>query len=299
MEGLYSSRPLLRQVIALDPNFADAYSEMAGFFIRRGGWRGDLTPLQAKDRAMPFIEKALALNSELASAHEHLGFIKFWFEWDFEAGKREFIKGGSLVNHGYFLLLMGRFNDALEKFEKNHVLDPFETHDRPHRGITHYLLNQPKKAIQILEEGVALHPHVLTGYHYLGKIYLNMEKYQEAVEILEKGMEYGNIRIPAMLGELAIAYFQVGQKEKALTIIRELKQCISQGKQGSPAYFIAQIYAGMGDDDLAFEWLQKAYEAHEVEMIWLKVEPQFQTLHPDPRFKELLMKVGFGNIEKV
>ena len=72
-----------------------------------------------------------------------------------------------------------------------------------------------------------------------------------------------------------------------------MKSIESKGPQGSPSFFIAQIYAGIGEPELAFEWLEKSYEAHEVEMIWLKIEPQFNSLRDDPRFIDLMKRVGF------
>jgi hypothetical protein len=107
-------------------------------------------------------------------------------------------------------------------------------------------------------------------------------------------MQVGKVRIPSFLGELAVAYFKSGQPEKADNIIEELKSIELKGPKGSPCFFIAQIYAGIGETELAFEWLEKSYEAHEVEMIWLKIEPQFNSIRNDPRFTDLLLSVGFS-----
>jgi tetratricopeptide (TPR) repeat protein len=144
-----------------------------------------------------------------------------------------------------------------------------------------------------LKEGIDLFPNSLTGYHKLGKIYLNVGNYYPAIKTLEQGMLVGNERIPSFLGDLGIAYFKSGQPEKAEQIIEELKSLESKGSQGSPSFFLAQIYAGIGERELAFERLEKSYQAHEVEMIWLKIEPQFNSIRKDPRFSDLLKRVGF------
>jgi tetratricopeptide (TPR) repeat protein len=138
-----------------------------------------------------------------------------------------------------------------------------------------------------------MHPSVITGYHKLGKIYLNIGNYRKAIEMLQMGMEVGKVRLPGILGELAVAQFNIGKKIQTDQIIEELKIEAARSPQRSPAYFIAQIYAGIGNKELAIEWLGKAYEAHEVEMIWLKIEPQFKKLHNDPRYQDLLKRVGF------
>ncbi len=127
----------------------------------------------------------------------------------------------------------------------------------------------------------------------LGKIYLNVGEYQDAIEILQQGIEVGEARIPAILGELGVAYYKTGQGTETEKFIEELKLAYSSIRKGSPAFYVAQIYAGIGEKELAFQWLEKSYEAHEVEMIWLKIEPQFQVLRSDPRFGAMLEKVGF------
>jgi len=293
MEGLPKSFPLLRQAITIDPNFAEAYAKIAAYYIRQGAWKGVFTPEVARNEAMTYIQKALELNPNLESARNSLATVKFWFEWDFPGAEKEYKKCKSTGDYGFFLLLMGRFEEAEEKFATSYVLDPYDAHDRPHRGINKYFLNKQNDAIKILKDGIGMHPTVLSGYHNLSKIYLNVGKYRKAIETAHKGMEIGRVRLPAMLAELAVAQYKIGQEVKTNEIIEELKIEESRGSQRSPAYFIAQIYAGTGNKELAIEWLRKAYEAHEVEMIWLKIEPQFITLHNDPRYQDLLKRVGF------
>jgi len=293
MEGLNKSYPLLREAILLDPDFANAYAEIAGYYIRQGAWRGQLSPDVARDEAVVYINKSLALNPDFKLANTRLATIKFWYDWDLAGAERDYRKGGSSEVYGFFLLMMGRVKEAEAMFDEIYALNPFDAHDRPHRGLTQYFLGNPEGAIRILRDGVSLHPKVLTGYHKLGKIYLNQARYREAVETLEQGIAVGEERIPAILGELAIAYYKTGDHNKTTGLIKELETLKLKGHQGSPSFFLAQIYAGIGEQELAFEWLEKSYEAHEVEMIWLKIEPQFNSLRNDPRFSDLLRRVGF------
>jgi len=296
MEGLNKSYPLLQQAINLDPEFAEAYAEIASYYIRQGAWRGMLTPELAKKEAMSYVLKALELDPYSKNSRTQLGTIKWWFEWDFAGAEKEYITGKSSRDsrfYGFFLLLMGRFQDAEDHFVESHRLNPMDPNDRPHRGVVQYFLNHPEQAIKILKDGISFYPNLVTGYHKLGKIYLNVGNYDEAIKTLELGMELGKSRIPSFLGDLAIAYFKSGQPEKSNEIIEELKSIESKGPQGSPSFFLAQIYAGIGELELAFEWLEKSYEAHEVEMIWLKIEPQFNSLRHDPQWQGMLDKVGF------
>ena len=100
---------------------------------------------------------------------------------------------------------------------------------------------------------------------------------------------------PAISGWLAIAYYHTDQKEKTENVLKELIAKSDTTAVGSPAFYTAMIYAQMGETDLAFEYLEKAYDAHEVEMYWLKVEPPFDPIRNDPRWQVMLYKVGFPN----
>jgi len=238
MEGLNKSYPLLRQAINLDPEFAEAYSGIADYYINQGAWRGVLTPELAKKEAMPYVMKALELDPNSKNARNQLSTIKWWFEWDFPGAEKEYIKGKALGNYGYygfFLLLMGRFQTAEVHFVESHRINPMDAHDRVNRGVVQYFLNRPQQSIKILKDGIDLFPNNLSGYHKLGKIYLNVGNYDEAIKTLEQGMVVSNERIPSFLGDLAIAYFKSGQPDKAEEIIEELKTLESKGSQGSPS----------------------------------------------------------------
>jgi len=293
MDGIRKSYPLLRQAVTIDPDFAQAYAEIAEYYIFMGNWLGNLSRKAARDQALPYIQKALKLNPDLEFALNSLATVMFWFDWDFEGAEQEYLKCKCPEEYGFFLMLMSRFDEAEEQFAVSYAINPFDTHDRPHRGVNRFFKNRPDEAIQILLDGIRMHPNAVTGYHKLGKIYLNVGKYREAIDILLQGLEIGEARIPAILGELAVAYYKTGQKDETTKIIEELKLSYSADLKGSPAFFVAQSYAGIGEPELAFQWLEKSYKAHEVEMIWLKIEPQFQALRDDPRFGEMLEKVGF------
>jgi tetratricopeptide (TPR) repeat protein len=130
------------------------------------------------------------------------------------------------------------------------------------------------------------------------RVYLYLEKYADVIVTIEKFLnEFPNSRPPIALGALAIAYNHTDQIEKKDSILAELKQKSRKNAGGSPSFYTAMIYAQMGETDLAFEYLEKAYDAHEVEMYWLKVEPPFEPLHDDPRWQVMLDKVGFPEFE--
>ncbi len=135
MDGLRKSFPLLRQAITLDPDFAEAYAEIAKYYISEGNWRGSLSAKAARDEAIPYIQKALEINPDLSAARSCLATLKFWFDWDFEGAEQEYMKCNCPGDYGFFLLMMGRFDEVAEKFAISYALDPFDAHDRPNRGM--------------------------------------------------------------------------------------------------------------------------------------------------------------------
>ena len=126
------------------------------------------------------------------------------------------------------------------------------------------------------------------------RIYFGMQDYQKVIEVTNEYLnDYAGLRPPRILGYLAAAHYNTGNYDKTQKLLDELMLQADESPVGSPSFHIAFIYAQMGEVDTAFEWLDKTYEDHEVEMYWLKVEPPFEPLYDDPRWQELLDKVGF------
>jgi len=123
-----------------------------------------------------------------------------------------------------------------------------------------------------------------------GQTHLYLDNLEKAIEILELRLERSVI--PRHLGCMAIAYTKNGQDQKALELIDQLKQMSQEKAGGSPEYFTALFYSGTGQKEEALLWLEKAYDSHD-ELTWLKVDPMFKPLHDDPRYQDLLKRVGF------
>jgi len=126
------------------------------------------------------------------------------------------------------------------------------------------------------------------------RICLDMGEYEKAVLAYEKYKSaFSGHTDDFVLGHAAVAYYKTGHKDSTEKLLDILKAKSLRSTIGSPSNFIAAIYTGMGEKDLAIQWLQKAYRDHEVELYWLKIEPLFNSLHNDPRFKDLQSKIGF------
>jgi tetratricopeptide (TPR) repeat protein len=127
------------------------------------------------------------------------------------------------------------------------------------------------------------------------RIYVSAGKYDKVIELFEKNLATKPINdlSDSFLGYLGIAYFKTGRKSQSKAFLDELSSKSLNHAVGSPSYFAATVFTAMGEKDKALQMLQNAYTDHEVDMVWLKVDPLFLQLHGDPRFEDLLRKIGF------
>ncbi len=155
-------------------------------------------------------------------------------------------------------------------------------------------MNNPGKALVILDSASLLFkkPHLFLEKAWL-LIYLG--KYQQVIDNLNKYFEAfpGYRKAPRMEAWLAISYFHTGRLDEAKKILDSLQFQSKKSSVGSPAFHVAMIYAATGRAELSLQWLEKAYNDHEVEMYWLKVEPLFRPLHNDLRFQNIVNKMGY------
>jgi TolB-like protein/class 3 adenylate cyclase len=295
-------KKLLEQVIQSDSTFAPAYADLGLYWLNRGAYRGDLNAKQVLDSAFPYLNKAILLDSNLASIHNYFALVHLWYQWDFKTAEKEWEKFFQLNPSGAvwvdqyndFLDASGRFTEALDFSLKRFELDKTKLDYLDDASTDYYYLNQPNKAQAALDtlwstgkyEGI---------YYSQALLSLWLDKYQQALDNLNKYYERHpdyrkNIREQTFFG---ICYFYTGKPNETQKIIDSLQIRSKQSPVGSPAFHIAMLYSATGNKELALQWLQKAYTDHEVEMYWLKVDPMFKPLHNDPRFQNLLNRIGF------
>jgi TolB-like protein/class 3 adenylate cyclase/Tfp pilus assembly protein PilF len=298
-EGYYKAIDLLKQSTKVDTNFGSGYALLALCHIYLASWAGDLTPEDAKKEAIPVALKALEIDENLYQAHNALALIYFWFDWNFVEAEKSFKKaleiapgGVSNIFYQQFLINMGNFEEALVLGKKSMETDPLHFGVYLETGLSHFFLKQYDQAEEVLKMGIELHPAILDLRIKLGKVYLNIGKYDLAIAQLEEGLSFSSIRPPSILAYLAVAYTGKGGINTAQELLDELVARHSRREKGI-AYYIAHVYSGLGNDEQAMEWLENAYRDHEVELIWLKVEAQFKNLHGNPKFQDLLKRIGF------
>jgi serine/threonine-protein kinase len=277
------------QAIAIDPKYAQAYAGLAQAYAELPF--GDVPPQEALFKARPAAKRALELDETLAEAHRAMATINVYYDWDWPAAERECrraieLNPGDALNHqhyGWFLGLMGHFDEGLTELKRAETLDPLSINVNIAIGTNYYWSGQHDRAVEQYQKVMEWDPNVggLTRI-YLGEAYLKQHKFPEAIAEIQKAGQFGVMQTAT----LGYAYAVSGNRTEAEKVLNELRALSAQ--KYVPPFTIAVIYAGLGDKDQAFAWLQKANEERSVWMPWLRVDPKFDNLRSDPRFADLV-----------
>ncbi len=281
------------QAIEIDPQFALAYASLSHSYTMLVD-RGGISRHEGYQKSKAAALKALELDDSLASAHNALGNLKLLYEWDWSGAGGEFKRAVELNpgeagfhgDYGAYLVATGRFDEALLEMKRAQELDPRSVFTNWGVGLTLAMWRKYDQAIAEWERLTQMDPsehHVGLGFSYMLK-----GMFVDAIRQCQKADLHDGVN----LSLLGYAYAASGKKVEALKILEELKEKLEQ-RQVSPSE-IALVYAGLGEKDQAFAWLQMAYEEHNggFWMIFLKVLPLFDNLRSDPRYNLLLKKMG-------
>jgi DNA-binding winged helix-turn-helix (wHTH) protein/TolB-like protein/Flp pilus assembly protein TadD len=295
-DGFSKGRDYFEKAIEKDPNYALAYAGLADAYNRLSGFNA-MPPKDGYPKATAAALKALEIDDNLAEAHASLGTVKFFYDWDWSGAEREFRRAIELNPSysdahqlfSYYLSAMGRGDEALAEMKRAHELDPLSLEKLAGIGEMLYFQRQYDRAIEQYQKTLEMDPNSGFAHWAIGNVYVHKGMYTEAIGEYQKAIPLSGDSPdePAML---AYAYARSGKRNEAEQIINELKER-SQRSHVAPT-IIAVIYSGLGENDRAFEWLEKAYEGHDFLLVFLKTEPMFDNLRADPRFTELLRRVN-------
>ncbi len=294
-EDLQKSIEYNNQALEKDPNYALAYQGLSASYGVLGN--NYLPPNEAFPKAKAYAAKALAIDDTLSEAHAAMGAVRLLYDWDWAETEKE-LKRALALNpnnadahdlYANYLDAMGRLDESLSERKRAQELDPLSAAFNNDLGITFYYARQYDEAIAQIEKTIILEPRYVEAYLYLGQAYEQKQMYQQAIATFQKGMTQAE-RHPDLIAALGHAYALAGERDKALKSLAELRE-ISKQRYVSPYHF-AVVYAGLGDKDKAFAWLDKAFQDRSFFLIWLKVEPLFDSLHDDARFADLLRRIG-------
>ncbi|MDX8340432.1 tetratricopeptide repeat protein [Draconibacterium sp. IB214405] len=297
--SLDESIEYFNKAIALDSSFALAYAGIAQTLISKACiFDASLHPLESFKQVRPLLEKAEDLEPGMIQVHILKGFIHVFGDWDFEKAEEEYQK--AIVTN--YPEALGVYIDLLNFVQKHELA--LEMSNRLNRNHPHYpnsrmiltlcFLGEYEKAEEFASERLKIFNNYFT-LDNSGFLYLNTGQYAKAISLFQQAIDMEGIRYPRMLGWMGAAYAKLGDTEKVMALLQELKDKKDEGFSGSYAFFVAVIYASLGDTASALEWLEISYQHHDMEIPWLLTEPQFLPLHNEPAFQELVRKVGFSN----
>jgi TolB-like protein/DNA-binding winged helix-turn-helix (wHTH) protein len=279
------------QAIELEPNYAGAHAALANCYHWLASERKEEFYPKAKEAAL----KALALDDNLAAAHESLASIKWKLEWDFAGADREFKRAEELAPNsdkwGYakFLSSLGRHDEGIQLFKRAQDLDPLTFPLKISTGWTYVDARQYNNAIAQFRSILELAPNQFEAHHGLGIALVFNGKVEEGIVECQKAVELG--RETTYKANLAWAYAVGGKQRQARTILAELKGASKQAFGIDTK--IAMIYGALGENDLAMAHLEEAYEKRDSYLLWLKVDPRLDPLRSDGRFSNLVRRIGF------
>jgi tetratricopeptide (TPR) repeat protein len=293
-DSLRKAQRYFEESIQTDPNFGLAYAGLADTYAYLA-FAGALPKDQAYRSAKEALAKALELDDTIGEAHDTLGVLSSDFDWDWGAADREFNRGIALApsyssaheDRAVFLALMGRREEALAEIAKIDQLD-YGFSAAQAESTAYYELRDYPDLIEASRRGLLLDPNNWFQHYTLGVGYEGTGKLPEAISEYQKAIETsgGSQGVVA----LAHAYSATGKKVEAEKILRDLERKL-KATSASP-YTMATIYAGLGENDKAFESLEEGYSRKSFEIPSLQFDLVLDNLRFDPRFQSLLRRMG-------
>ena len=277
----------LQQAVQKDATYALAYAALADCH----------NYLAQRDQAKQAVLKALELDETLGEAHGSLGFFRFLYDWDFSRAEEEFKRALSLTpgyaeaHHWYAIYLanVGRHDEANDHASRAIELDPLSLLMNMTPALNFYLSRQHDKAFEQLQKVIEMEPNFVAARSVMGNVLVQKGQFEDAIgefkKVLEliKGAAVPEASVKALM---AHCYARWDKRSEALTLLEDISEV-----NPSP-YLVAGVYAALGDCDAAFEWLNKAYEQRDLQLVSLKVDPSLDGVRHDQRFPDLVDRVG-------
>ena len=299
-ESLNKAIRYFDQAIVKDPSYALAYVGQASCYSVLYAC-GYLALKESYTKAKEAVTIALELDEELGEAHAWLGYLRGFLDWNLAGAEREFKRALNLSpgsvdiynNYSFYLSMTGRFEEAIAGFKRGVELNPANPENYVYLGgFGYYLEGRFDEAIAQIKKGLDIDPNFLLGQLFLASAYAVKGMYSEAIAQADKLISaWPTLEDVQTFSFLGWVNAVSGRQEEARTFLSRMLDL--RARRYVDPYLIGAVYAGLGEKDKAFEWLTKAYEEHAGQILWIKVDPWFENLRSDPRFKELLKKVGF------
>jgi TolB-like protein/Flp pilus assembly protein TadD len=297
-EGLRKGIECFQEAIRRDQSYALAYAGLADCYGHLG-FVGLLPPKEAIPKAKEAAGKAIEIDNDLAEAHVSLAFILKVYDWDWLASGREYQRALELNpnytqahrSYAAYLSAVGKAEEAIREIHLAQDLDPLSLTLSAEIAWHLYMARDYDRAIEQALRTLELEPQNSTAQGVLGTSYAQQAKYGAACAALQQAVVVSeNHAYP--LAQLGHALGQSGRKDEAERILEQLTE-LCQGCYVPPCW-LAMVCAGLGEKGAALQWLEKAYEQHDVWLVWLKTEPRYDSLRAEAQFDTLMRCVGLA-----
>ena len=288
------AKDYFEKAIEKDPAYAPAYVGMAELHINYRPWAGRQS--DARVQARQWGEKALELDDTLAEAHTILA-VCAQQDWDWAGAEKGFRRAIELnpsyalarIRYAMYLFAMLRFDEAVVEARRAQQLDPVSSLVSTFAGAAYFLAGRVEDATASWQNVLELDPGYSDASHFLARTHVLQGRYEQGIAELQRALAF-NKRQPLLLGGLAHAYALAGQREKAITLVAELKR-IEAEEPGYAPFGMIWAHAGLDDKDQVFAYLEKAYRERAGRMVWINVDPRLESLRSDPRFNDLVRRM--------
>lgn len=296
IEGLKKGIDFMNRAIEKDPSYALAYAGLAACYYDASGLY--LSPDEAMPKAKAAALRALSLDEMLAEAHHALALVLSQYEWNWQEAEKEYRRAIELSpslapahqHYGFFLAIQGgRLHEGLAELTRARELDPLTPLVSTNLAWLHYVDRNYDTAIAQLEKIIEIDKTFVPAHYTLGLAYEQKAMFTEALAQFGEALVLAPDE-PYTLSCMGQLYAVMGRTDEARRVLEELK-APKKSRYVDPFYFGA-IHAGLGEEDQAFSWFEKALEAKSEAMLWVGVDPRFERLRSDPRFARLLERAG-------
>jgi eukaryotic-like serine/threonine-protein kinase len=294
-ENLKKAIQEFQQAIEIDPNFALAYVGLADSYAVMEQYTGTPT-IETLPKAKAYAERALQIDEQLAEAHASLGLINGGL-WQWAEAEKEFKRAIELnpnyptAHHWYSIYLrrMGRYDEGLQESKRAHELDPLSGVINTNLVIAYLLKGDVNAALDQSKKMIELEPNSWLGHNSLAMAYLKQGRYDEAIGKLQETVVLSQ-RSPLSLADLGYALAISGRRAEALAIVKELEE--RYARREALGSHLASVYAGLGEKDQAFAWLEKDFQARSGLLPNIFFSYTYEPLRADPRYADLLRRMN-------
>ncbi|HSE31046.1 MAG TPA: protein kinase, partial [Pyrinomonadaceae bacterium] len=301
-EGLLKSIEYFEKALEKDPDFAPAYAKIADYY-HFASHIGLFSPQEILPKWKVAAQRALEIDEGLGDAHLAMAHIYFYYERDWAKAEHEFERAVELnpnstdahKYYGLFLASRERFDQAVTEGKKALALDPLSIAVKIVGGFIYLFVDRLDDALGLVRQMIELDSNAPQGYWVGGSLLMANGKYEEAVEAFQKSMSLGDNQMA--LAKLGCAYALAGRRDEALKILDQLLEM--RERQYASPFNIARVYAGLGDNDNAFAWMEKAIEEHDADLVFLKRYAEAgaglyfgKDFPADSRYQDILRRAG-------